>query len=220
LSERSGNRRGPARIAGVLLLALVPHFSMAAETIYAVVERDGDNYLVEFLVRLNAPLGRVRAITDDYERFPALSPTIIESEVLERRNDGSLRIKVVLRPCVLVFCKRITKTSDAERMAGGEVRYVADARASDFYAAIEWLWVEPDERRGPERGADRRVSPEAAGGFLPQGDATLIRYRAHLMPRFFVPPLVGPWLVRRQILHELSVVAERVELLAAPGGKR
>lgn len=211
---------GRAARFALLLFAFNPYFATAAETIYAVVERDGDDYLVEFLVRLNAPLERVRAITDDYARFPTLSPTILESEVLDRGSDGALRIRVVLRPCVMVFCKRITKTSKAERMAGGGIRYVADARASDFNAAIEWLWIEPDEQRGPERGADRRASPGAAAGFLPPGEATLIRYRAHLMPRFFVPPLIGPWLVRRQILHELSVVAEKIETLAAPGTDR
>lgn len=181
-------------------LALSPSVSPAAETVYAAVEREGDAYLVEFRVRLDAPADRVRAITADYERFPALSPTILESEVLERRGDGSLRIRVVLRPCVLVFCKRITKVSDAERMKGGEIRYVADSRASDFYAAIEWLWVQPDE-------------PRPAGGSLPPRETTLVRYRAHLMPRFFVPPVIGPWLVRRQILQELAVVSERLERL-------
>lgn len=196
-----------------MALVLSPSVSPAAETLYAVVERDGDEYLVEFLVRLNAPVERVRALTDDYARFPTLSPTILESEVLARREDGSVRLKVVLRPCVLMFCKRIAKTSEAARMPGGEVRYVADARESDFYAALEWLWVLPDGRPAG-RTAGRGDNPEAAGEGLAREPSTLVRYRAHLMPRFFVPPLIGPWLVRRQILHELSVVSERVEALA------
>jgi hypothetical protein len=196
----------------LLLVPLPPGAAQAAEIVRAEVERDGDYYLVEFQVRLDAPVERVRAITGDYQRFTALSPTIVSTEVIERRPDGSVRVKVVLRPCVLMFCKEITKISEAERMKGGEIRYVADGRVSDFYAAIEWLWVLPD------REAGRSASGSAAGP-APAG-ATLVRYRAHLMPRFFVPPVIGPWLVRRQILHELSVVAERVESLAREPGAR
>ncbi|MDH3639481.1 MAG: hypothetical protein OES09_13630 [Gammaproteobacteria bacterium] len=108
-----------------------------------------------------------------------------------------MTVKLLLRPCVwVVFCKNLRKVSVVYE-DGSEIVYHADPSVSDFLEARERLLVEDDSTRP---------------------SSTLLTYRARLIPKFVVPPLIGPWLIKRQIMRDLRITSGRVEFLAAPVG--
>ena len=166
----------------------------AAEVVFAEVSYQAPAYKVSFDVVLEAAHGRVQGLVRDYANLSALSPTITHSEVLETKDGSIARVKLVLRPCVwFVFCKRMTKVTDIRVSDRDEVIHVTVPELSDFHEARERLSIEPDTKEQTH---------------------TKMSYRARLVPKFLVPPIIGPWIIKRQIIKELTLSARRVEQLA------
>jgi len=180
--------------AACLVIALVSRAG-AADIVSARVERQDDRYHVEFVVTMRGEAGRLRRIITDYAHLHELSSAIVASRVLSGRSGGDARVEVVMRPCVLiVLCRTITKVSDSRVEPGRHrLEYVTVPELSDFHEGRETIIM----------------TPESA--------ATVPRVRFHysavLKPDFFVPPVVGPWLIRRAILDDLEATSRRVERL-------
>lgn len=167
----------------------------AADITSARVEREDDRYHVEFVVSMRGEAGRLRRIITDYAHLHELSPTIVASRVLSGRSGGDARVEVIMRPCVLiVFCRTITKVSDSRVEPGrNRLEYVTVPELSDFHEGRETITMMPESTSDSPR--------------------VRFRYSAVLRPDFFVPPFVGPWLIRRAILDDLEATSRRVERL-------
>jgi len=177
----------PGVVAGLMLLAAP---AGAADVQQAQVDRSGGGYRVYFEVVMRGAPGALMDMLTDYERLAALSPAVrdIQVEAITPGEPG--RIEVTLRPCVLmVFCKTMVKVSEVfiDRDAG-RIEYDAVPGQGDFLEARE------------------RVSVSAEGD-----DHVRFSYRAELRPGFSVPPFIGPWLIRRQILNELRATSRNAE---------
>lgn len=174
-----------------LLLGLWAAAASAVTIIETSVTHDAGRYTVRFDVLIDAGIERVRPLVADYDRLTRLSPIVVESRVLATRADGGQRIQVTLNGCVLIFCQTIKKVQEVRTAIDGAVTARTDPGESDFTFAEE-RW---------------RV--------LPQAQRTHIHYEAEFVPGFFVPPLIGPWIVKSKIRTELETTAARLELLAA-----
>jgi len=161
----------------------------------ASVDHVGNSYRIDAVVLLDGELAGLKRIITDYRRFAALSPTVVRSRILSGRSGSDARVEMVLRPCALViFCRTITKVSDVYIDSGGErMRYVAVPELGDFKEGLETVTL-----------TDQSAADAARVRFV---------YSAVLAPKFFVPPFVGPWLIRRQIVDDLRTSSGRVELL-------
>lgn len=167
----------------------------AARILHASVQRLDDGYRIDAAVLLEGELSRVERIITDYGRFARLSPSVVRSRILSGRSGVDARVEVVLRPCVLViFCKTITKVTDVHvDRTGRRMRYITIPGLSDFSAGMETVTL-----------SDQSAAGSARVRFV---------YSAVLAPKFFVPPFVGPWLIRRQIIEDLKTSGGRVERL-------
>lgn len=167
----------------------------AAEIIEARVDRIEDRYHVDFVVMIDGDAERLRRIITDYANLKALSPSVVGSRLLSGHSGGNARIEVTLRPCVLiVFCKSITKVSDSHVESDSKrVRYVMVPGLSDFEEGNETITM-------------TRVQTDGA-------EHVRFAYAAVLKPDFYVPPFVGPWLIRRAIISDLEATSRRVEQL-------
>ncbi len=178
--------------AGFLSLPSTP--LVAADILSAVVRYQAPAYTVSFEAVLDAHHKHVRRLVTDYENLIDLSPTVVHSDVISSTPDGHSRVKLVLRPCFLiVLCKRIIKVTDSSVSGHGDVIHVTVPAVSDFHQAREQLSITPDAN---------------------DTERTRVSYRGYLVPKFSVPPIIGPWIIRRQIINELTVTARRVESLA------
>jgi len=148
-------------------------------------------YTVAFDVLIHADAPAVREIMTDYGRLDRLSHLVTESRVLAVLPDGRQRIALTLRGCVLFFCRSVHRVEDVTNEPNGDIVTRALPRQSDFSYAVE-RW---------------RI--------LPRTDGTRLKYNATLVPSFFIPPLIGPFIVKSAIRRELMQTAQNLEILAA-----
>ena len=175
----------------ILWAALAAAPATAAEILRTDVRHDGGMYTVEFEVRLQARERAVRALMTDYAQLTRLSDTVIVSEVVQQHANGKQRIRLLLNACVLFFCKNIKKIEDVETLASGDIITEAIPQDSDFSRAIERWQIMPDATH------------------------TRVRYQAQMVPSFFVPPLIGPFVIKSKIRDELRASMYKLEQLAA-----
>lgn len=183
-----------AIVVGVLLGLAGP--AGAARILDARVTFEDDQYEVRFAVVLDGERARLRQVLKDYPGMARLSPTMSRSRVIQAAGaDRPARIELTFRPCVLMFfCKTLTKVSNVHiDDEGNRMTFVAVPELSDFHEAREAIAL-----------AD-----------VPAGDAARVRftYSAVLKPKFSIPPLVGPWLIKQRILGDLEATARNVERL-------
>lgn len=172
-----------------LLAFLAGHPAFAATVLESDVSHDGKRYEVRFEFQVQAQASRVRALLLDYERRP-LADSVQEIRLLETLPDGTKRVRVVMQVCVLFICQTMAKTADMRELSNGDLLSVGDPARSDFELIRERWSLAPD------------------------GDGTRVRYQSELIPRFFVPPLIGPWLLKLRLLGELETTADRIERYA------
>ncbi len=182
----------PVACVTVAVLSGAAVAASAAEVLRSEVHHRAAHFEVVFEVVLSAPHEAVQRLVTDYGNFSELSSTVVHSEVVARIADGRSRVKLILRPCLWLLCRRLVKVTDSYVSPAGDIVHVTLPKYSDFREARERL----------------TVTPEAGG------TQTRVLYRARLVPDFGLPPIVGPWLVRRQIVNELSATADQVEALA------
>jgi hypothetical protein len=152
-----------------------------------VTQHDGRYHLV-FRVVVPARSARVRALATDYAHLKRLSPDIVSSRVLP--SSRGLKLRVVFRACVWVFCKTMMKTEWVYTAPNGVITTRAIPSESDFSYAVERWRIVAD------------------------GRGTRVTYRSTAVPKFRVPPLIGPWLIRMVLRHELERSVRRLKRLA------
>lgn len=81
-------------------------------------------------------------------------------------------------------------TEDVQTEGDGEIVGQALPSASDFRELREHWRIVPDD------------------------SGTRVHYAATMMPKFFVPPLIGPWLIKATLRRELATSARRIERLS------
>lgn len=171
------------------LLAAFP--ASAYEILDVRVRHAHDRYDMSFEIRLAADPAAARRLLTDYTHLDRLSATVVDSRVLAR-NAQRTRIAITLRACVLWMCRTINQVEDVRATTNGEIEANAIPALSDFnYLRERW-----------------RILPDDGG--------TRVRYEAAMVPKFFVPPLVGPWLMKIRMRDELRASAQRLETLANP----
>jgi hypothetical protein len=179
------------------LFLLLAQAAQAATILDADVTRDDGRYGVTFDVRVDAAARKVRALLTDFAHLDRLSNTITEDRVVAPGPGGGLRLHLTFHACVLmVFCRDIRKTTDVRTDHEGDILFTLVPAESDFGAGDETWHIEGDRR------------------------STRLQYRASLVPTFFVPPLIGPWLVKRRIVDELETTVVRIETLANDAARR
>lgn len=151
------------------------------------VTRDENRYTVEADMRLNVSQSAAFAAATDYERLPEFNPSIVRSERL-----GGRRLHSVVRLCVAFICKRIDQVMHySEQPPDGIEMWVVSAEAGDL------------------------KSGRARWRFDADGESSArMQLDAEIEPRFWVPPVIGPYLIARELRRQARVTAESIERLA------
>lgn len=175
----------------LLLLAccVLPRPSVAAEDVIVHIERVGDEFILEGAFHVPVPPAVAWAVLTDYEGMPRFVDDLRESRVIER--DGA-RLRVVQRGVTRLG--PFAFHYDVEREVVLEPDHAVHSRAL----------------RGNVKKLDMQTFVE------PEGSGTRIRFRAAMIPDFWVPPLVGARLIRtrfeRQFENLLKEMRRRAEV--------
>jgi len=175
----------------LLLLAAI-HPARAADVLALDVDEDQGRYTVSFDAVVKAPIAVIYPVMLTPARWPQLSGLIADARVLADLPGGRRKISMTFHDCVLIFCKTFRKVEELSTAGDGRIDTVAIPAQSDFSYASEHWHITAD------------------------GNNTRIRYRAEMAPSFFVPPLIGPYILKTKMRSLLIHTAENLELLAHP----
>lgn len=161
----------------------------AEEPIQASVERQGERFVLHSESLIRAPVSQVRAILSRFEELPRINDGIKSVQLLARRDNGEIRMRVSTEVCILLICLDWSWVQEVKTLANGDIEAVIVPAESDF-------------REGWTR---YRFRPE-------HGNTRLI-FDASLVPNFWVPPALGPWIIERKLAREALETAQAVERL-------
>jgi hypothetical protein len=182
----------PGTRAPVLLLAAA---AAAAPVCAAVlndleITRDSARYELTADVLMDASPEAIFQVLTDYDRFDRISSIYKESSYLEPAEDGTPLVYTRVEGCLLFFCMNMRRVERLETRWPQWIRTTALPERSDFhFSQSEWVLV-------------------------PEGDGTRVSYRLEMEPDFRVPPVIGPWVLKRRLLSGGARAVERIERLA------
>lgn len=173
------------------LLCLISTVSGAGQVNAIVVSYAGGVYSVEVDVLIFAPEPSVHFYITDYNNLAQLNDAIEISEILQKSGPLHFKVRTVTNACIWGFCKQIHQVQDVIESPDSSINAVIIPPQSDF-------------RRGYLR----------LNGWAVQ-DGTRILIRAEVEPDFWIPPLIGPWLIKRKLQTEILETIQNLERLAS-----
>ena len=176
------------RGALVVALLLTTSVASAADLLSMDVTYDGERYQFESVVWFATGIEETYTVFSRWDYSTRFSSAVVEARDTE--IDGVPGYFVVNRGCVLFFCKTLRRVGRVEREPNQVMRAFADPEKSDFRQADE-VW---------------EFSEEAGG--------TRVIYRLTMQPGFWVPPAIGPWMIKRKLRNEGDDAIDRIEEVA------
>jgi hypothetical protein len=103
-------------------------------------------------------------------------------------------VRTVVNVCILVFCKRVQQLQHVTYPRADTIEAVIVPEGSDFRSGFA-RW--------------RLASISAL--------TTELEFNQTFEPDFWVPPLIGPWLIRRKLVGEVAETVMYIEAQQAAG---
>jgi len=181
-----------------LLCALSP-FAMpahASRVRTVQVTRDGGRFLINMHLGIDAPPPAVFRALQDYDDLARNNPDLRSARVERTRVPGRVRLFTTIHTCVLIFCKTMhqeqimTATASAD---GGALDAELVPGGGDFKSG-HGLWI---------------VKPCPTARAM-----SCVDIQIELVPAFWVPPVIGPWVIRAKMNEEARRTAAGLEKTA------
>jgi hypothetical protein len=175
-------------------LLFMPAEAVVAGKVYtASATHESGVYRIEVDALVNVPEPLVRELLTDYNHLGRVNDAIEVSEILKTRKPGDYQVRTETEACVWFYCMRVHQVQDVIEAYDGSVTATVIPALSDFrqgYARLN-LWQEP-------------------GG-------TRVLIRSEVEPDFWIPPILGPWLIKRKLRSEALETVRNLERVAQPG---
>jgi len=139
---------------------------------------------------LDASPQRVFEALSDYDRFSELSSRYRESRFIAPAFGGAPRVYTLMEGCVWFFCRTVERVAFLTFAGQEQITATVEPELSDFEYGYE-VWK----------------FSLAEGG-------TRVQYTHDFDPEFWVPPVIGVWLMRRELENDALKAAQRIEALA------
>lgn len=165
------------------LLVLSPP-ARASDTIDVYVERMPDGYHISAVARTRAPVERAWAVLTDFNHLADFVPDMRSSRIVSAEGEPT-RVEQHGVAQALLFKRDVSVT-----------------------LAVTLLPMKRIEFRSVG-GSLRTLDGEWR--LLPQADGCRLEYSAVSDPGFWTPPLIGPALVRGQVLEQIEGVLHEIE---------
>ena len=174
--------RRTARSWPVLALLCLAPAANAAQVLSVRVAHHDAQFVVRMRVRIDAPAPAVFRALQDYRAMSRYNPNLRLERIQAMSDPESLRVYTTLHACVLFFCKTVHQEQIITAHAnahGGVLQATLIPRGGDFKAAGgRWL----------------------VGPCADHAAPTCLRIRIAFVPAFWIPPLIGPWIIRAHAL--------------------
>ena len=179
-----------ARLALILIVGCACPLK-AGEVKEASVTYEKGVYRLVFKVVIDADLKKVRTIVTDYQHLYQLSQMLTQSTLMDTPKDRPPRRLLVARVCWLIFCREIRAVEDIET-AGDVINTRLIPEQCDFKSgSTRWQLSALAER------------------------SSRVEFTGDLQPDFWIPPVIGPLLVKHRLMKEALLMIGNIETVAA-----
>jgi hypothetical protein len=173
-----------------LLLILISSVAGAAELRSIEVNRVDRHYVLTSEVWFDTDIQSIYAVFLNYDLTSRFSSFIVESRNLGPNDAGQPRFYIRNHGCVWFFCSSFERSGYVEHEPFVFIRSIADAEISDFHSSLE-SWR-----------------------FQSDGGGTLVFYEFDFEPKFWIPPLVGSYMLRHKLQNDSARALDRIEAIA------
>jgi hypothetical protein len=179
----------------VLLVCLIGWLGPAAlcaseQEIVSIADNAGV-YQISLKMLLDIPAQQVWEGLTDYRHIYRLNPSIVESRLLPAPDGGrTARVFTRIQGCIGFYCREFSRVEDVWERPPREIETRTVPDMSDFHS-------------GSARWRIRDL-----------GGRTELHYEATLEPAFFVPPVVGGYVLKRKLKEEILLSFDKIECLA------
>lgn len=182
----------PAAVSLFAVLAALAAAQCAAAAEMRSIEVDFEDgrYSLVSVVWFDAGIDETFHVFSTWDYSTQFSSAVVEARDLDPDPAGRPGYFVINRGCVLFFCKSMVRQGYVELRHNQDLSAIADPKLSDFRQFEEsWEFAEED------------------GG-------TRVRYRLKMVPDFWVPPAIGPYVIKRKLRTDGGEALDRIEAIA------
>lgn len=175
----------------IIFLAVYASSVLAADIRTLEVDESQGRYTVKYDAVLDAPYDQIYDAIANPAHWTQLSRVVTSAEVLAELPNGQRKVGVTFHDCILIFCQTIHKNETLHASRDGSIDTLANPEESDFaYDHEHWQISILDER-------------------------TRIQYEVEMTPNFFVPPLIGAYILKSKIRSLLLHITRNLEMSKA-----
>lgn len=171
-----------------LLVSAAP--AGAAEMRSVEVDYTDGFYTMKSEVWFDASVDQVFEVFRQWDLSTEFSSTIVEARDVEADELGRPQYYIKHKGCVLFFCLSFERNGHVEQQINEELRAFADPERSDFEKADE-TWT-----------------------FAAEDGGTVVAYHLNMKPKFWVPPGIGPYFIKRKLKNDGGDAIDRIEVIA------
>jgi len=174
----------------LLSLLMAPAFAGAAELRSVSVDVVGGHYLMHSETWFEAGVEQLYAVLLDYDLGTQFSSVIVESRNISPDELGRPQFFTRHKTCILFFCMNFERYGYVVTEPHVTISAVAYPETSDFHVSRE-VWQ-----------------------FRQEGEGTFLTYNVELKPKFWVPPVIGPFILKRKLKSDGIRAIDRIEAIA------
>jgi hypothetical protein len=171
-------------------LCMVCGTTSAAEMRSVDVEYENKRYTMQSEAWFDAPVEQVYAVFRDWDLSTQFSSAIVDSRNMAADERGRPQYYVRNRGCVLFFCLTFERYGYVESEPSSVLRAFANPETSDFLLCNE-TWT-----------------------FVAENGGTSVVYDLSMQPKFWVPPGIGPYVIKRKLKSDGGDAIDRIEAIA------
>lgn len=175
------------------MLSLLPTAAPAVDITNIEVTRDGDTYGITVEARLDADAESAFGVMAAFELLPRINPSVKKVQRLATASEGE-DVYTEVRLCVALVCKLLWQVQN--------MRIERDATSHTLTAIVNPKLSNLRMGRASWRFDD--CEPQY----------TCLSFQAELVPDFWVPPLIGPWVIKRTMREQAITTSEGIERMA------
>ncbi len=174
----------------VALSCAISVTARAADILSITVDNEDGTYTMYSDVWFEASPAKIFQVYRHWDYSTQFSRAIVEARDMEPDTEGRPQFYVRNKGCVLFFCKSFVRQGYVEVEGQRVLRAFTNPETSDFHLSNEsWTFVEKD------------------GG-------TVVTYTLEMRPKFWVPPAIGPYFIKRKLKKSGGQAVDRIEDIA------
>ncbi len=190
--KKTGQPTTAAKAAGkfACLLMLLIATAQSAEMLEFKFERKGPRYTVHSEAYIDIAPEGVFQVLSDYDRLHLISNLVEESRELRPGENGERLVYTKNSGCLALFCRTVEKVERLEAVPPVRIITVVIPQRSDVsFSRSEW-----------------RLAPDGRG--------TRLSYAVETEVSFWVPPVIGNYLLSRWLRKGAVNALQRIEYYA------